>query len=74
MRNNSVLVVLMGFMLCANAWGKALHALEEEENSMEVTRKSPSESEVDDKEANNPCLRRGKVFTIDVRKIAKGFK
>ena len=62
-------------MLCANAWGKALHVLEdqEEENSI-VPKISPLESEADNRKAHNLCLRQGKIFTIDVRKIAERFK
>lgn len=79
---NSVLLVFLisVLCLCGSAWGKAFDP-EHETEGKQVDVDEFSETGVDEMlddsdytQSSSPCLYKGKIFTINVKKIANRFK
>ena len=66
--------MLTVLVLFASAWGKVVDLEDKEEHGESLTNGVANVETLTHPGANDPCLYRGKIFTIDVRKIANKIK
>ena len=72
----SLFLLLTASLLCGNVWGKAFSRLEKEDDLVYAGLSQTEGEELNLLEAvqpKNPCVYKGNIVSLDVRKIAKMF-